>query len=74
MWFYYWYFLLFRGFFSIVDIFNIAGAELVGPSKRVLSAALISSCYTFGEVFVALVSWYFKSWRLEIRFSEIGFC
>lgn len=41
----------------------VLGVELVGPTKRVLSGTIISSCYAVGEIFVAGVAWWLKDWR-----------
>lgn len=49
----------------------ILGVELVGPSKRVLSGTIISSCYAVGEVAIALLAWWITSWRTLILASYI---
>ncbi|ENN78004.1 organic cation transporter protein isoform X2 [Dendroctonus ponderosae] len=49
----------------------VLGAELVGPSKRVLTGTLISSCYAVGEILVALIAWLVKSWKYIVLTSYI---
>ena len=41
----------------------VLGVELVGPSKRVLCGIVIEYFFVLGELYLALVAWYFRSWR-----------
>lgn len=42
---------------------NILGAELVGPSKRVLIGSIVSALYPVGEILTAGVAYGFKAFR-----------
>ena len=41
----------------------VLGVELVGPSKRVLCGIVIEYFFVLGELYLALVAWYFQHWR-----------
>lgn len=47
----------------------ILGVELVVPEKRALIGTILNSCYTMGEVAIALLAWKLKSWRSLIYLS-----
>lgn len=42
---------------------QFSGVELVGPKSRVLLGTILTSCYAFGELYVALFAWLLRSWR-----------
>ena len=42
----------------------VLGVELVGPGKRVLCGIVIEYFFVVGELYLALVAWFFRSWRL----------
>lgn len=41
----------------------VIAVELVGPSKRVFCGIAIEYFFVLGELYLALVSWYFRKWR-----------
>ncbi|KAG0725417.1 Organic cation transporter protein [Chionoecetes opilio] len=42
----------------------VLGMELVGPSMRVPCGIIIEYFYAVGEVFLSLVSWWMRDWRM----------
>lgn len=42
----------------------VLGMELVGPSYRVCSCALLSICFAIGEILVGVIAWQTYSWRI----------
>lgn len=41
----------------------ILGVELVVPKKRALIGTILNTCYTTGEVLIALLAWYCRYWK-----------
>ncbi|XP_044757471.1 solute carrier family 22 member 21-like isoform X2 [Coccinella septempunctata] len=47
----------------------IMGVELVVPQKRALVGTILNTCYTIGEILIAVIAWWCKSWRTMIYLS-----